>query len=68
MIDTSGTHSCDGNAKLEVIIVSDKFEKISLLQRHRMVNECVAEYMSQIHALSIKAWTVQQYETKKANS
>jgi len=57
--------SCDGNAKLELIVVSDQFEGVPLLQRHRKVNTALEEYMPQIHALTIKAWTPTQYETKK---
>eukprot|EP00540_Astrosyne_radiata_P002659 CAMPEP_0116823734 /NCGR_PEP_ID=MMETSP0418-20121206/1004_1 /TAXON_ID=1158023 /ORGANISM="Astrosyne radiata, Strain 13vi08-1A" /LENGTH=118 /DNA_ID=CAMNT_0004452023 /DNA_START=61 /DNA_END=415 /DNA_ORIENTATION=- len=55
---------CDG-AKLELVVVSPKFEGMPLLKRHRTVNGCLNEYMDQIHALSIKAWTPSQYAKKK---
>lgn len=57
--------SCDGNAKLELIVVSEQFDGVPLLKRHRQVNTALDEYMPQIHALTIKAWTPAQYETKK---
>ena len=45
--------------------MSDKFQDVALLQRHRMVNECLSVCMPKIHALNIKAWTSQQYETRR---
>lgn len=61
--DLSGG-TCDG-AKLEVLVVSDSFEGVPLLQRHRSVQELLADEMqSSIHALTIKAMTKAQYGTK----
>lgn len=57
--------SCDGNAKLELFVVSEKFQGVPLLKRHRMVNAALEEYMPRIHALTMKTWTPEQYETKK---
>ncbi|KAK1323242.1 hypothetical protein QJS10_CPA02g00454 [Acorus calamus] len=37
-----------------VEIVSDEFEGKRLLERHRLVNSAVSEYLKDIHALSIK--------------
>ena len=56
---------CDGNAKLELVVVSSQFEGTSLLQRHRKVNAALSEFMPKIHALSMKTWTPAQYESKK---
>lgn len=57
---------CDGGAKLELIVASPQFQGLPLLKRHRKVNEALAEFMPKIHALTIKAWTPEQYEQKKA--
>jgi stress-induced morphogen len=57
--------SCGGGAKLELVVVSAKFEGLALLKRHRLVNDCLAEFMPQIHAITMKTWTPQQYESKK---
>jgi stress-induced morphogen len=57
--------SCGGGAKLELIVVSAKFEGLALLKRHRLVNDCLAEFMPQIHAITMKTWTPEQYESKK---
>ena len=59
---------CDGGAKLEVLVVaSPAFDGMPLLKRHRLVNDCLKQQglMSQIHALSLKTYTVAQYESKK---
>lgn len=56
---------CDGGAKIDLIVVSQKFDKLPLLKRHRMVNDCLADIMPRIHALTMKTWTIEQYESKK---
>lgn len=63
VVDNSDDH-CSG-AKLEVLLVSDSFDKIPLLQRHRKVNTALKDFMDEIHALTIKAYTPAQYESKK---
>jgi stress-induced morphogen len=53
-------------AKFSVIVVSSVFEGKPLLARHRLVNEILQEELKSIHALSIKAWTPEQWEQKKS--
>jgi stress-induced morphogen len=62
IVDFSDDH-CNG-AKLELVVVSDEFERLPLLKRHRKVNEVLGELLKSetIHAITIKAWTVSQYE------
>lgn len=38
-------------------IVSKKFEGLSLLQQHRLVNETLADEMRMIHSLRMKTFT-----------
>jgi hypothetical protein len=43
--------------------VSDTFDKVPLIQRHRRVQKTLNEAgfgMDQVHAITIKAWTVQK--------
>ncbi|MCL4146376.1 UNVERIFIED_CONTAM: hypothetical protein GTU68_021886, partial [Idotea baltica] len=48
----------------KVVVVSSKFNDISLIKRHRLVNEALAEELkSGVHALSIVAKTPSQWET-----
>ena len=50
-----------------VTVVSKDFENVPLIQRHRLVNETLADEMNAekggtIHALAIKAKTPEQWE------
>ncbi|XP_062394783.1 bolA-like protein 1 [Sardina pilchardus] len=45
-----------------VLVVSERFDGLSLLQRHRLVNEALRdELSSRVHALAIQAKTPQQW-------
>ncbi|XP_056142584.1 bolA-like protein 1 [Lampris incognitus] len=45
-----------------VLVVSPRFDGLSLLQRHRLVNEALREELSAcVHALAIQAKTPQQW-------
>lgn len=45
-----------GESHFRVHIVSDKFDGLSRVERHRLVNEALADMLrNQIHALAIKA-------------
>ncbi|XP_041455529.1 bolA-like protein 2 [Lytechinus pictus] len=53
--------------KFTAVIVSEKFEGKPLLQRHRLVNSCLAEELKIIHAFSMKTltpadWTKRQQQ------
>eukprot|EP00347_Sterkiella_histriomuscorum_P000883 403374158 len=57
LIDQVGDES-----KINIIIVSDKFAGMLPLQRHRAINEVIKEEISKVHAVTIQAKTVKQYE------
>ena len=50
-----------GETHFNVVLVSDKFQGVPLIDRHRMVNDCLKEDLevNGVHALSIKAKTVE---------
>ncbi len=51
-----------GGGHYTIVIVSDAFEGLSLIQRHRLVYQAAGDLMSQaIHALSIQAKTASEY-------
>lgn len=50
----------------ELVLVSHLFDGVPLLERHRMVNEALGDDINEIHALSMKTWTVAQWEKKKS--
>lgn len=54
---------CSG-AKIELVVVSTKFDGVPLIKRHRMVNDCLKDLMPQIHALTMKTMTPEQYGSK----
>ena len=45
----------------EAVVVSSQFEGKPLLQRHRMVNGCLAEEIKKVHAFSQKTYTPEQW-------
>ncbi|XP_076136960.1 bolA-like protein 1 [Alosa pseudoharengus] len=50
-----------------VLVVSERFEGLPLLQRHRLVNEALRdELSSRVHALAIQAKTPQQWDSNPA--
>ena len=64
-------NSCSGGCKILLTIVTSKFEKLSLIKRHRMINEIFAMELknNSIHALTIKgAYTPSQWEIKKSKA
>jgi len=58
-VDGDGTH-------FEVLIVSTEFEGKSLIERHKLVYSVLGDAMKEkIHALSLKTFTPQQWESQK---
>lgn len=63
VVDVSG--GC-GNS-FQVTVVSEEFEGVPLLQRHRKINEMFkSELQSQIHAFTLKTYTPRQYQDLNA--
>jgi len=57
-------------AKLKLRVVSDSFEGMPLLKRHREIQNNLKEkgLFEEIHALQITAWTGAQWEKKKGST
>ena len=54
-----------GGGHFSLTIVSEAFDGLSLLKRHRLVYEAASTLMkSDIHALSIKAFTPAEYHSR----
>ena len=54
--------------KLQVTVVSDQFEKVMLIKRHRMVQKVLDDAgfgIDRIHAITINAWTCEQWKKKQ---
>ena len=52
----------------DVVIVSDTFQGLNTLKRHRMVNELLKDEIAQLHAFSQKTYTVSQYEQMSSST
>ncbi len=51
-----------GGGHYSVLIVSDDFEGKTLVTRHRMVYQALSLIKEKIHALGIKACTIDEFE------
>ncbi|KAJ1648569.1 BolA-like protein [Coemansia asiatica] len=44
-----------------LLIVSDKFKGLSRISQHRLVHQALGEIKDQLHALSLKLYSTEQY-------
>ena len=51
----------------KVTIVSEDFDEVMLLKRHRMVNSALVEEMQSIHALALHTLTPAEWSIKQGN-
>lgn len=59
LMEGDGTH-------FQAVVVSDLFKEKSMLQQHRMVYQALGNKVgTEIHALSIKAYTREQWDKQK---
>ncbi|XP_041635544.1 bolA-like protein 2 [Cheilinus undulatus] len=65
-VEVEDTTSNRCSASFKVLVVSPQFEGKQLLQRHRMVNTCLAKELETIHAFEQKTLTPEQWEKQKA--
>jgi len=67
IVNESSMHNVPKGAEthFKVVIVSETFRDMPLLERHRMVNKVLREEFQQsgMHALSIHAFTKEQWES-----
>ena len=58
--------AASGGGHFRLTLVSPKFRNLSTLARHRLVYETLGELMQrEIHALSIKTYTPQEWESSR---
>ena len=68
VINESPMHGLPESAEkhFRIILVSSRCETLGRIERHRQVNELLAEEITQhIHALSIQAFTPDEWEKKQ---
>ena len=66
VINESHKHNVPKNSEthFKVTIVSDKFENLKLIERHRQVNTILKDALKSIHALSIHTYTKEEWDKK----
>ena len=53
----------DIESHFEIMIVSEKFENLNRIERHRMVNQSLREeFLSDLHSVIIKTYTIEEYK------
>ncbi|XP_062850173.1 bolA-like protein 2 [Trichomycterus rosablanca] len=62
-VEDTSANRCSTSFK--VLVVAPQFEGKPLLQRHRLVNNCLAEELKEIHAFEQKTLTPEQWEKQK---
>ena len=65
----SSSHNVPAGSEshFKVTVVSDEFQSKRLLQRHRLVNGCLAdELANHIHALAIHTYTQEEWSSQSA--
>mgnify|MGYP000184528955 CR=1 FL=1 len=71
VINESDNHNvpADSESHFKVIIVCNAFNDTSLIQRHRMINETLAdELKNQIHALALHTYTQSDWAKKQGEA
>lgn len=62
VIDDSHKHSKGQDSHYRVVVVSDRFEGLGLVARHRAVQDCVKDlFAEKLHALAITAKTAKEW-------
>lgn len=52
-------------AKLILVCVASGFDGVGPLDKNRMVHAAIEESMKEVHAITVNAWTPQQWEKRK---
>ena len=66
--DESHTHHVPAGAEthFKVVLVSEKFQTISRVERHRLVNKLLTEELKNgLHALSLHLYTPEEWERQQ---
>ena len=59
----------DADSHFKVIVVANEFEGKGLVQRHRLINQILAEQLAgQIHALALHTLTPEEWQQKSEKS
>ena len=71
LVNESNNHNVapGSESHFRVTLVCEAFEGITLIQRHRLVNECLKQELAgQIHALALHTFTRDQWASRQQQS
>ena len=71
VINESHTHNVPAGSEshFKVVVVSDDFKDVSLINRHRRINDILSEELKQfIHALSMHTYTIEEWRVRHSES
>ncbi len=65
VINESSNHSGPASeSHFKLIVVSDYFNDLALIARHRFINQLFKEELQHIHALAMHTYTPNEWQTK----
>ena len=67
VVDESYMHAVppDAESHFKVMVVSETFEDVPLIERHRRINELLDDELRQgLHALTMHTWTPEEWHAK----
>ncbi len=66
VINESANHSGPATeSHFKLIVVSDGFNELALIKRHRLINQLFKEELAHIHALAMHTYTKDEWAAKK---
>ncbi|OII74329.1 uncharacterized protein cubi_01173 [Cryptosporidium ubiquitum] len=67
LLEVVDVSNCNCGYMFNIIIVSDCFSGKRILERQRLVNEAIGEIYNEIHSVTMKCYTCEEY-SKSQNS
>ncbi|SMN10682.1 Cell division protein BolA [uncultured Candidatus Thioglobus sp.] len=65
VINESGNHSGTATeSHFKLVVVSDYFQDLKLIDRHRFINQLFKEELGHIHALAMHTYTPDEWQMK----
>ena len=68
VINESSNHSGPATAShFKLVVVSEVFEEMKLIDRHRFINKLFKEELSHIHALAMHTYTPSEWKVRQSS-
>ena len=66
VVNESSQHSGPATeSHFKIVVVSSKFDKMKLIDRHRFINKLFAEELQHIHALAMHTYTIDEWQKRQ---